>query len=251
MEQTVGQVARAAGISVRTLHHWEQVGLVRPSGRTANGYRAYGAQDVERVRKVLAWRELGLPLADIRALLEGGATTAQLHGHLGALRAEGARIAAMTATVERALEARRMGIELDPAEIREVFGEEGRLDPDQDPTRHAAEAQERWGSTDAYQQSQRRTSSYGKQDWLRMRAEQGDLESRMAAAMLAGEAGEQLAEEHRLLVDRWFYDCPPEMHVQLGEMYVADERFTAHYDRRAPGLARWLRNAIVAAHGAH
>jgi hypothetical protein len=131
-----------------------------------------------------------------------------------------------------------MGIELDPAEIREVFG-------DEDPAQHASEAEERWGGTEAWAESQRRTSSYTKEDWLRMRAEQEDLEARMAAAMARGADGRDLAQEHRALLTRWFHDVSPEMHVQLAEMYVADERFTAHYDRRAPGLARWLRDAVV------
>lgn len=115
----------------------------------------------------------------------------------------------------------------------------------------AAEAEERWGGSDAYRESQRRTSTYTKDDWVRMRGEQDDLEGRMAAAMAAGDSGLVMAEEHRQLIDRWFYPCSPEMHVALAEMYVADERFAAHYDRRAPGLAQWLRNAIVVAHAAH
>ena len=81
-----------------------------------------------------------------------------------------------------------------------------------------------------------------------MRSEQEDLEARMAAAMAAGEDGRALAQEHRALLTRWFHDVSPEMHTQLAEMYVADERFTAHYDRRAPGLAQWLRDAIVASY---
>ncbi|HUR52117.1 MAG TPA: MerR family transcriptional regulator [Mycobacteriales bacterium] len=239
--QSVGQVAAATGVSVRTLHHWDHVGLVSPAMRRPNGYRAYGDDDVARVRTVVAWRELGLSLEDIRSLLQSGATTAVLEEHLQLLETEGRRVARMRAAVERALEARRMGIELDPAEVREVFG-------DQDPTEHAAEAEKRWGGTAHWAESQRRTSSYTKEDWLRMRAEQDDLEARMAEAMSRGEGGEDLANEHRQLITRWFHDVPVEMHLQLAEMYVEDERFRAHYDRRAPGLAQWLRNAIVEAH---
>ena len=238
---TVGQVAAATGVSVRTLHHWEQVGLVTPAGRRTNGYRSYDESDLARVRSVVAWRELGLSLDDIRVLLESGAPTGLLEEQLRALDDETARLQRMRAAVVRVLEARRMGVELDPEELREVFG-------DDDPTRHAAEAEERWGTTEAWAESHRRTSSYTKDDWLRVRAEQEDLEARMAAAMAAGDDGRALAEEHRQLLNRWFYDVSPEMHVQLAEMYVADERFTAHYDQRAPGLALWLRNAIVAAH---
>ncbi len=115
----------------------------------------------------------------------------------------------------------------------------------------AAEAQERWGDTDAWRQSQERTRRYGKQDWLRIKAEQEDLLARMATAFRAGEpadgdAATTLAEAHRRGIAQWFYDCPHEMHRALGQMYVDDERFTAYYDRAAPGLAVWLRDAIEA-----
>ena len=143
-----------------------------------------------------------------------------------------------------------MGIELDPHELLEVFGEH-------DPTEHADEARERWGDTDAYRQSQQRTRRYGKRDWLRLRDAQEDLEVRLAAAFIGGTAPDSddaaaLAEEHRQGMTA-FYDCSYDMHRGLGRLYVEDERFTAHYDRRAPGLASWLCAAIeanAARHGA-
>ena len=236
----IGKLARATGVTVRTLHHWEALGLVR-AARSSNGYRRYDDADVARVRAVVAWRELGLSLEDIRALLADGVTTARLEEHRDRLAAETARLVAMSAAVERALEARAMGIELDPSEVMEVFG-------DDDPSAHASEVRERWGETEAYRESHRRTSTYTKEDWLRMRAEQEDLEARMAAAMGAGDDGVALAREHQELISRWFYTCTDEIHLGLAEMYVADDRFREHYDSRAPGLASWLRNAIVAAH---
>jgi DNA-binding transcriptional MerR regulator len=239
--QQIGDVASEVGVTVRTLRHWEQVGLVRPSARRANGYRGYDDAEVRRVRSIVAWRALGLSLEDILLLLAEGATTAQLERQRDLLRDEAVRIATMTEAVSRALEARRMGIELDPTEVAEVFGGD-------DPSRHAAEVEEQWGTTDSYRQSQRRSSSYAKEDWLRMRSEQEDLEQRMAAAMAAGADGDELALEHQALISRWFYDCSDEVHLDLAALYVADQRFREHYERRAHGLAEWLRNAIVAAH---
>lgn len=240
---TVGQVAEAAGVTVRTLHHWEQVGLLLPSGRTAAGYRIYDADDLARLQRVLAYRELGFGLDDVRALLDGDReVTAELRRQSVLLRDRAGRLLRMAAVIEKNMEARAMGIELEPHELLEVFGEA-------DPTRHAAEAEQRWGTTDAYEQSRERTRSYGKQDWLRYKAELEDLESRMAAAMTAGEPADGdvaigLAEQHRRGIDTWFYDCPLEMHRSLGQMYVDDERFTRHYDERAAGLAAWLHEAI-------
>lgn len=137
-----------------------------------------------------------------------------------------------------------MGMALNPDEILEVFGQD-------DPARYATEAEERWGETDAYKQSQRRTSRYGKQDWLRIKEEMADIERRMAAAMASGTAPDSadamdLAEEHRAHIARWFYDCDHPMHRGLGEMYVADVRFAKHYDDVAPGLAAYVSAAVAA-----
>jgi MerR family transcriptional regulator, thiopeptide resistance regulator len=157
----------------------------------------------------------------------------------------------MAEAIDRQAEARKMGIQLEPHELLEALGED-------DPTRYAAEAEQRWGETDAYRQSQERARGSGKQDWLAMRAEQEDLEARLAAAFAAGapadgDAAAELVEEHRLGVERWFDDCPHAMHRELGRRYVYDERLAAHYDRRAPGLAAWLCAAVeanAARHGA-
>lgn len=103
----------------------------------------------------------------------------------------------------------------------------------------------------AFQECQRRAAAYQSADWAQIRAEADDIEERLAYAMRAGwepdsAAACALAEEHRRHLSRWFYACPPNMHRSLGDLYVADERFTAHYDERAPGLAAYLRIAINA-----
>ena len=242
----VGQVAAAAGVSVRTLHHWDAVGLLVPSGRTAAGYRTYSAGDLERLRQVLTYRELEFSLDDVRKLLDDPEVDAldHLRRQQELLADRIARLQSVAALVSRAVEARSMGIELDPHELREVFG-------DEDPTQHAEEVRERWGDTDAYAQSHARTSSYGKQDWLEVKAEGDDVERRFAEALAAGLPADDpsvtaIAEDHRQHISRRFYDCSPEMHSSLADMYVADERFTAHYERRAPGLAQYVHDAVKA-----
>ncbi len=241
----VGAVAAAAGVSVRTLHHWDAVGLLVPH-KGANGYRDYGPAELARLQQVLTYRELGFGLDDVKALLDDPATDALAHlRRQQELLAERiARLQSVAALVGRAVEARSMGIDLEPHELREVFGSE-------DPTQWQDEAQQRWGDTDAYRQSHARTSSYDKVDWLRVKAEMADVEARFAAALAAGVPAtsveaQALAEEHRQHISRSYYDCSPEMHVALAEMYVGDERFTAHYERVAPGLAQYVHDAVHA-----
>jgi hypothetical protein len=123
------------------------------------------------------------------------------------------------------------------------------------PSPSAREARERWGDTRAFQQSQQRAAAYAPADWARIRAEAADIERRLAALMHSGvaastEESAALAEEHRRHLSRWFYDCSPGLHRELGELYVTDERFVAHYDEVAVGLAGYLRDAIDANAGA-
>jgi hypothetical protein len=114
-----------------------------------------------------------------------------------------------------------------------------------------AEARARWGHTEAFRESRRRAARYDAADWARLHAEAADIEHRLAAAMRAGvpaasAVAADLAEEHRAHLSRWFYDCPPSMHRCLADLYVADDRFAAHFDDAAPGLAGYLADAIRA-----
>ncbi len=241
----VGEVAAAAGVSVRTLHHWDAVGLLVPA-KDASGYRSYGPDDLVRLRQVLVYRELGFGLDEVRRLLDDPDVDPldHLRRQHALLVDRIARLQDVAALVHRTVEARSMGIELDPHELREVFGED-------DPTAHAAEAEDRWGDTDAWRQSHERTSRYGKQDWLEVRAEGEAVERRYAEALAAGlppdgPEATAVAEEHRQHISRRFYDCSREVHASLAELYVSDERFRAHYEQVAPGLAEYVAAAVRA-----
>jgi MerR family transcriptional regulator, thiopeptide resistance regulator len=117
--------------------------------------------------------------------------------------------------------------------------------------KHAQEVQERWGKTSAYEESMRRAKSYSKADWQGMKAEAEDHGRRLAEALRAGHAPDSaeamdLAEEHRQHISRWFYDCSYEMQRGLAEMYVADQRFADTYEQIEPGLAAYVREAVLA-----
>lgn len=243
---TVGQVARAARVTVRTLHHYDEIGLLSPSGRTRAGYRRYDDADLDRLQQILFYRELGFPLEEIAAILDD--PDADPVGHLRRqhelLTGRIKRLQEMVEAIEFAMEARKVGIQLTPEERFEVFGD---FDPDQ----YAEEAEERWGDTEAYRESQRRASGYTKEDWLRNKAENEDWGRRFVAVMESGapadsEQARELAEEHRQLICRWFYECSYEIHTGLADMYVTDPRFTEYYEKIKPGMARYLNEAIHA-----
>jgi DNA-binding transcriptional MerR regulator len=242
----VGEVAALAGVTVRTLHHYDRIGLLSPSGRTSSGYRQYGPSDLDRLHQVLLYRELGFPLEEVAALLDDPSAdpAEHLRRQHRLLRDRLERTQAMVAAVEKEMEARNMGISLTPEERFEVFGEH-------DPEQYEAEVKERWGDTDAYAESKRKTAAYSKDDWVRIKAEQEEIGTRFVRAMQSGAAADSeeamdVAEAHRQSITRNFYDCPPEMHAGLGRMYVEDERFTATYEAMAPGLAQYVSTAVQA-----
>jgi MerR family transcriptional regulator, thiopeptide resistance regulator len=246
MAFTVSQVARMAGVSVRALHHYDEIGLLRPSGRSEAGYRLYAQADLERLQQVMFYRALEVPLEEIARIM-----TDPEFDVGAALRVQRQLLA------EKAVQVRGLIAAVDAAIARLEKGETSMTTSEElfevfegfDPQAHEAEAEQRWGKTKEWEQSRRRTARYTKQDWLKIKAEGGEVFQQLAALMKAGKpAGGpeamDAAELHRQY--RWFYDCSPAVHRGLGELYVADQRFTASVDQAGPGLSEYCREAFAA-----
>ena len=246
MAYRIGEVARLAHVSVRTLHHYDHVGLLEPSARSDGGYRLYTSPDLERLQQILFYRELGFALEDIKELMADPAydrkEALQFQRELLAERA--LRLDAMLALIDRTLSYLDGGTAMTKEEMFEVFG-------DFDPSEYEDEVKERWGHTDAYKESARRTKQYTKADWQRFKEESEAITGAIVALLREGVPADDprtmdAVERHRLQIDRWFYPCSREMHVGLAEMYVADPRFTATYEKIHPGLAQYVHDAILA-----
>jgi DNA-binding transcriptional MerR regulator len=243
---TIGEVARSSGVSVRTLHHYDAIGLLVPAGRSAAGYRLYSEADLGRLRHVLFYRELGFGLDQIAEILADpdAGTDDHLRRQHRLLRERQARTGALVAAVEREIEARQLGIALTPAEQLEIFGTATFAE-------RAGEAHERWGDVEASRASRRRSAAYSKEDWMAIKAEADGNIRRFADALRAGEpptgaAAMALAEEHRAHLSRWFFACDHGKHRQVAAGYVADPGMVATWDEVAPGFARYVHDAIVA-----
>lgn len=248
MAFTVGELSKLTGVTVRALHHYDEIGLVRPSQRTAAGYRLYEDADVLRLQQVLVLRELGVPLPEIGPAIDAAADRAALlRKHRAALAEKRTRLDAMLAAVDAALEVLEKGKKqmMTPEELKAMF-------KDFNPEGYEEEARQRWGDTEAYQESMRRTRQYGKAEWQAIRDESEEIYARLGRLMQQGAAVSDPAvqaavEDHRRHIERWFYPCSQQMHQGLGEMYVADPRFTATLDRQGgEGFARFFRDAITA-----
>ncbi len=245
-EYQVGDIARLSGVSVRALHHYDEIGLLVPSGRSRAGYRLYSEADVGRLRRILFYRELDFALEEIGAILADpdAGTEEHLRRQHRLLRERLTRTEVLLQAIETEMEAREMGISLTPEEQLEVFGTD-KLPEYED------EARERWGQTEAWRESRRRSAAYTKEDWIAIKRE-GDANVRaFAEAFTAGRPADapeavELAEAHRAHISRWFYACGPDMHRGLADLYVRDARFAHVYDDAAPGLAQYIHDAIVA-----
>ncbi|MGP4056309.1 MerR family transcriptional regulator [Mycobacterium sp. 4D054] len=244
--RSVGAVAELTGVSVRTLHHYDHLGLVVPSVRSSAGYRGYTDADVERLHLVLVYRGAGLPLEEIRTLLDDA--TVDVVEHLQRqhklLLEQADRLQHMITAVEELMDAHRSGVQLTAEEQIEIFGTAVASGE------YAKEAEQRWGGTEVWRQSQQRSAELTKQDWIEVKAEGDALLAALAEAKRAGvapgsPAAEELRVRHRDSIER-FYDCDDDMHRCLAQMYLADERFTRYYDDAEPGLAQFVHDVIVA-----
>ncbi|AZI59361.1 MerR family transcriptional regulator [Nakamurella antarctica] len=242
---SVGAVAKLSGVTVRTLHHYGEIGLLPAENRNSAGYRQYTTAELDRLSQILYYRELGFPLEEIASLLDDASSNPIEHlNRQHALLSERLRrVQAMIAAVERERNTHMSGIELTAEEKFEIFGQS------YDPA-YEVEAKQRWSDTQAWAQSSARTATFSKADWQKVKADTDAGNARMVAVFNSGalpgsnEANE-IAEEHRASINV-FYDCGYDMQVNLAHMYLADERFTKTYEDLAPGLTQWLHDGIIA-----
>ena len=241
---TVGQVAERFDVTVRTLHHYDEIGLLTPSERTAAGYRLYTGDDLTRLQHVVVYRRLGFALEEVALLLEQPSSVeSHLRRQRAAVMTRLDEMRDLVTAIDRALEREMSNQPASQEEMKELFGESF--------YDNQAEAEQRWGETEAWKQSRQRTKDFTKADWAEVKAESDALHAMFTAAMDAGEpptseAAMDAAEAHRQHISRRFYACPYEMHRGLADLYVSDPRFTSTYDEIRPGMAHYVHDAMHA-----
>ncbi|MFD5556937.1 MerR family transcriptional regulator [Streptomyces sp. NPDC127068] len=247
---TVGQVSTRLGVTVRALHHWDEIGLARPSLRTAAGYRLYTAGDLERLHRIVVYREIGLGLDRIRTVLDD--STADVPGALRAQRTQVAeridRLQRLSAGLDRMIDAHERGLLLTTEQQVALFGP--RWNPD-----WPAEARQRYGNTTQWLQYAERSAARGPEEWQAVADAVADLDRALGEAMDAGVTpgspqAHRLVDRHREVFASYF-PLTRRMQVCLGRTYEADPAFAAHYDGIRPGLATWFRRIVDASARAH
>lgn len=239
---TVRQLARLAGVSVRTLHHYDAIGLLNPGRRSAAGYRLYGPPDLLRLQQILFYRELDLPLAEIARILDdpGFDPAESLREHRKTLEAKLGRLHRLLRTIDETLTQYEGGRMLSDAELYQGFA------PDRIESIRR-EARERYGEAKVAE-SERRAKAMGKERWKEVQGEAVAINRSLAALMASGadpgSAEARAAVARHLAWIRNFWSPDAESYRGLARLYVEHPEFRAFYDKAAPGLADYLRRAI-------
>lgn len=241
-EWSIQQIARLAGTTSRALRHYGELGLLAPSRVGANGYRYYDQAALLRLLRILLLRELGLGLPTIAEVLAGDAPTAPtLRAHLDLLERERTRIDRQIASVRTTLHKHERGEPLMAEEMLDGF----------DHTQYEDEVVERWGR-EAYDRSDAWWRAASDADNLRFGDDQVRIAADFAAAMHAGlaadgpEAQAIAGRQFDWIAVAWRSTPSADAFESLGEMYVADPRFTATYDAHGAGTAVFVRDAMKA-----
>lgn len=243
---TVGQVAQRFGVTVRTLHHYDDIGLVVPTERSWSGYRLYTPTDICRLARVVLLRRLELPLAQIQQVLD---EPSELERLLGAQRESITQrmqeLSGLLHAIDTAIqtEGTMNDYAISTEEMTEIFGEGY-------DEAYEAEAQERWGETEAFKESRRRAKNYDKQTWARIKGEADDVMQAFAEAKRDGSAvdapdAQRAVQAHRDHIEKWFNPVPLPMLRGMGQMFSADPRFAKTYNDVEPGLADFVSAAIA------
>lgn len=250
MTYTIQKLAQLAGVSARTLRYYDQIGLLRPERMAENDYRVYGAAQVDRLQQILFYRELGVGLDEIRALLDapGYDRGAALRKHLGALGDEKRRLETLMENVRKTLLAMEGAAEMSDKEKFEGFKKEL---IEQNEKKYGKELRERFGDREI-DASNARMASMSEQQYDRQKALENEIAALLKAAVATGDPSCADAQKACALHREWLETMwrkgsyTKQAHAALAESYVADERFAAYFENIAPGCAAFLRDAIKA-----
>jgi DNA-binding transcriptional MerR regulator len=238
---TVAQLARLAGVSVRTLHHYDQIGLLRPALRTPAGYRLYRQADLLRLQQILFYRELDVPLAEIQSLLDrpGFNPVRTLEDHRRNLQEKAARLTQLIETIDRTLSQYMEGTQ--PMKDEELY--KG-FTPEQ-AKRYRREAAETYGE-ERVKSTEDRIRGWGNQKWAAVKAEMGAATEAIAALMDRDPGDPQVQAQvarHHAVIEN-FYPAPAEVYGGLAQTYSDHPEFRAFYEKIRPGLADFMRAAM-------
>ena len=235
----VSEVDKLTGVTVRTLHYYDEIGLLKPSQVTESGYRLYSDGDLELLQQILFFRELDFSLGDIREIMGNPAYDREtaLRNHRQLLLQKRRHLDGLITLVENTLK----------GEFDMSFKQFDGSEMEETKKKYAAEAKERWGNTDAYAEYEEKTRDYDDPQWKLLKGEGAEI----LAEFGRNRHLEPGSPEAQALVKKWkdyitanYYTCTNPILSCLGEMYIGDDRFTENLDRNGEGTALFMATAI-------
>lgn len=241
MKKSISEMAKLSGVSVRTLHYYDEIGLLAPSEVVSEtGYRYYDESSFEKLQQILFYRELDFPLKEIIQIVNASDYNKEevLIKQRELLKLKRKRLDKLIGLLNANLK----------GETTMSFHEFDTTEIDEAKAKYAEEVKNRWGNTDAYAQSQEKTSKYTKEDWKKLNDGMDELLKQFSECLNENPDSEKVQE----FVKSWqqyitdtYYDCTKEVLAGLGQMYIMDERFTKNMDKYGEGTARLISDAIT------
>ncbi|AVP64524.1 MerR family transcriptional regulator [Clostridium botulinum] len=246
MHYKVKEVADMAGISVRMLHHYDKIGLLKPESINTAGYRLYSNKNLDRLQQILFFKELNFPLQEIKIILDSPNFNRKeaLKTHRQLLLEKKIRLEKIIQSVDKTINCIEGGIKMDK---KEVLGAFDMTKIEEHQKKYSKEVKEKYGNTSAYKESNEKTSKYTKEDWNNIMKDWDKIYKKLVNLMDRDPGHKEVQEavhDFRNHISKNFYSCTPEIFRGLGDLYVNDERFTSNIDKYKVGLSKFLREAI-------
>ena len=238
MNMQIKEFSRFTGVSVRTLHYYDEIGLLKPARvDKSTGYRYYDEQSLLRMQEILFYRELDFSLKSIEEILSSPHydKTQALKEQKALLILKKERLENLISAIDSAMKGENIMKAFDNSKFEQ----------------YKAEAREKWGKTEAYKEHQEKTKGYSKEKWTSMAAGMDAIMGQFAAVMRNGDAPDSDAAQNLVKalqshITENYYTCTREILFGLGQMYVADDRFRSNIDKHGDGTAAFICEAITA-----
>lgn len=235
----INEISKLTGITVRALHYYDEIGLLKPGKTVGSGYRNYGDRDIEQIQQIMFFKELDFSLLEIKEIMENPEYDKglALQNQRNLLEKKRDRLNRLIQLVDKAMEG------TDTMSFKEFDME----NIENTKNKYRDEVKQRWGKTPAYEESEKKAEEYGQAEWGNINSCGAEILKEFSA--LAGTPAN--SESAMNLVEKWqkyitdnFYTCTKEILSCLGQMYVSDQRFTENIDKNGEGTAKFMSEAI-------
>lgn len=238
----IHEIAKLTGVTVRTLHYYDQIGLLKPKKVSEAGYRIYDQESIQKLQQILFFRELEFPLTEIKEIMECPSYDQQ-----EALKKQRELLIKKREHIDGLIRLAEDSIKGVTDMKFEAFDQS---DMEKEKREYAKEVKERWGHTKEYEESIEKQKSYGKEQWNQMSEGAFAIFRAFAEVMKQGKTpgskeAQELTRQWQQFITNHYYTCTKEILASLGMMYTGDERFRRNIDQSGEGTAQFVADAIA------